>query len=378
MSLLFRVDRATVAAAAICVFVTAGCGSSPGAPAGGPGGAGGRGGGMAVPVELLTLAEKPVEQSSEFVGTVRSRKSVTVQSQVEGFITKINVKSGDRVGPGTVMFEIDAASQQALVANLESIRAARESEASFARQQAERARKLLAAGAMSQQEVDQAEALQRSTEAQVKAIEDQIRQQKNELGYSRVTAAVTGVIGDVPVRAGDRITRSTPLTTIDDNTALELYVNVPVQDASKLKPGLVVHLLDESGEVMASEHVDFVSPSVDDATQTVLVKTAISQREALRNDQFVRARLVWSTAPALTVPLVAVTRISGQYFVFVAEPGDGGKLVAKQRPVSVGTLIGNDYLVTGGLKAGDRVIVAGVQKIGDGVPVMEAPARGGR
>ena len=214
MSLLFRGDRATALAAAICVVVTAGCGSSPGAPAGGPAGAGGRGAAMAVPVELLTLAEKPVEQSSEFVGTVRSRKSVTVQSQVEGFITRINVKSGDRVVPGTVMFEIDAASQQALVANLESIRAARESEASFARQQAERARKLLAAGAMSQQEVDQAEALQRSTEAQVKAIEEQIRQQRNELGYSRVTAAITGVIGDVPVRAGDRITRSTPLTTL--------------------------------------------------------------------------------------------------------------------------------------------------------------------
>jgi len=79
----------------------------------------------------------------------------------------------------------------------------------------------------------------------------------------------------------------------------------------------------------------------------------------------------------LTVPLVSVTRISGQYFVFVAEAGPGGGLVAKQKPVSVGALVGNDYLVTGGLKAGDRVIVGGVQKIGDGAPILEGAGRGG-
>jgi multidrug efflux pump subunit AcrA (membrane-fusion protein) len=99
---------------------------------------------------------------------------------------------------GTVLFEIDDASQLAVIANLESVRAAREADAEFARQQAERAQKLLAAGAMSQQEVDQALALQRSTAATLKAIDEQIRLQKNEWGYSRVTASAAGVIGDIP------------------------------------------------------------------------------------------------------------------------------------------------------------------------------------
>jgi RND family efflux transporter MFP subunit len=375
MSLVFRVERVTVAAMALGAALAAACGSPEGTPAGGAGGSGGRGGGGAVPVEVVTLAEKPVERSSEFVGTVRSRRSVDVQSQVEGFITKIDVKSGDRVAPGTVLFEIDAASQQALVANLESVRAARESDATLARQQADRARKLLAAGAMSQQDVDQAEALQRSTEAQVKAVEDQIRQQRNELSYARITAATGGVVGDIPVRAGDRITRSTLLTTIEDNSALELYLSVPVKDAPNLKLGQTVHLLDESGAVMENERITFISPSVDDATQTVLVKTQVSPRgDGLREDQFVRARIVWSAAPALTVPLVAVTRISGQYFLFVVEPGEGGGFVARQRPVTLGPVVGNDYLVAGGVKVGDRVVVAGIQKIGDGASVAPKPA----
>jgi RND family efflux transporter MFP subunit len=360
---------------ALIALVAAACGS--GAPADGAAGGGGRGGAaMAVPVELLTLAEKSVEQSSEFVGTVRSRLSVNVQAQVEGFIRKINVKSGDRVQLGAVLFEIDDASQLAVIANLESVRAAREADATFARQQAERAQKLLTAGAMSQQEVDQALALERSTAATLKAIDEQIRLQKNEWGYSRVTASAAGVIGDIPVRSGDRITRQTLLTTIDDNTNLELYVNVPVQEATRLKVGQAVHVLDDASEVVATERIAFISPSVDDTTQTILVKTPIAARGgALRASQFVRARVVWSTAPSLTVPLVAVTRISGQYFAFVAEAGPNGGLVARQRPVTVGPLVGNDYLVLGGLKAGDKIIIAGIQKIGDGAPVAEAPAK---
>lgn len=349
------------------------CGGGSG-PAPGGGGAPGRGS-MAMPVEIITLAEKPVEQTSEFVGTLKSRRSTTVQSQMEGFLLKINVKAGDRVNPGTVLFEIDATSQEAAVASLQSVRAAREADAAFARQQAERARQLLKVGAMSQQEHDQAQTLQRTAEAQLKAVEEQIKQQRNEWSYSRVTAATAGVIGDIPVRVGDRISRATPLTTIEDNTGLELYLQVPVQEAPQLKIGLPVQLLDGAGEVTATERVSFISPSVDDNTQTVLVKTSVATRPTWRADQFVRARVVWTTRPALTVPVVAVTRISGQFFVFVAEAAGGG-LVAKQKPVGVGPMSGNDYVITSGLTAGDKVIVAGIQKIGDGAPVTAAPPSG--
>ncbi|HVQ40763.1 MAG TPA: efflux RND transporter periplasmic adaptor subunit [Vicinamibacterales bacterium] len=348
------------------------CGGAPdnaGAAAGG-----GRGRGGPVPVEIQTLVEKPVEQTSEFVGTVKSLKTTTVQSQVEGFLLKVHVKSGDRVEPGKVLFEVDASSQQAAVSSLESVRVAREADAIFARQQAERAKKLLAVGAMSQQEHDQAQTLQRTAEAQLKAVDEQLRQQKNEFGYSRVTAGAPGVIGDVPVRVGDRITKSTPLTTIEDNSGLELYLNIPVQEAVRLKLGLPVKFLDSNGAEIVTERVNFISPSVDETTQTVLVKTPAATRGgAFRSDQFVRARVIWSSAPALTVPVGAVSRISGQFFAFVAEPGDGGQLIAHLRPITVGTLANNEYLVTGGLKAGDKVIVAGTQKIGEGAPVTAAP-----
>ena len=360
-----------VALSVVVFGLAAGCGGSPAGQDAAA--AGGRGrGAMAVPVEILTLVEKPVEQTSEFVGTVKSLRTSTVQSQVEGFLLKVNVKSGERVVPGKVLFEVDASSQQSAIASLESVRAAREADAAFARQQAERAKRLLDVGAMSQQEHDQAQTLQRTAEAQLKAIDEQIKQQRNEFGYSRVTAATAGVIGDVPVRVGERITRSTVLTTIEDNSGLELYLNIPVQEGPKLKLGLPVKFLDANGAEIGTERINFISPSVDETTQTVLVKTPVARGGALRSDQFVRARVVWSSAPALTVPVGAVSRISGAFFVFVAEPGDGGTLVAHQRPITVGTLANSEYIVAGGLKAGDKVIVGGTQKVMEGALVTQA------
>ena len=355
-------DAAACLLAGMMAALAAGCGGgqTPGGPAGG-----------APPpaaVEAVTLGNAPVERTSEFVGTVKSRRSTTIQPQVDGIIRRINVTSGARVAPGTVLVEIDAERQQASVAALQSQRAARQADLGLARQQAERAKTLLDAGAGSQQEYDQAAAGLAAADAQVKAVEEQIKQQQVELGYYKVTAPTAGVVGDIPVRLGDRVTPATMLTTIDQNAGLEIYVNIPVAQATGLKPGLPLRILDEQGKVSGTYKVGFVSPSVDDATQTVLVKADV-EAGRFRTDQFVRIQVLWSTQPGLTVPVVAVNRVNGEYFAFVAEPGPNGTTVAHQRGVSLGPVRGNDYVVESGLKPGDKLIVSGIQKIVDGAPV---------
>ncbi len=347
--------------AGVVASAAAGCGGgqAPGAGAAPP----------PTPVETVTLGNSPVERTSEFVGTVKSRRSTTIQPQVDGIIRRILVTSGTRVAPGAALVEIDAERQQASVAALQSQRAARQADFGLARQQADRAKTLLDAGAGSQMEYDQAVAALAASEAQLKAIEEQIRQQQVELGYYRVTSPTAGIVGDIPVRVGDRVTSATILTTVDQNAGLEVYVNVPVADATGLKPGLPLRTLDEQGKVTGTYPVAFVSPSVDDAMQTVLVKADIPAGR-FRTDQFVRVQIVWSTQPGVTVPVVAVNRINGEYFAFVAEPNDKGVTVAHQRGVQLGPVVGNDYVVEGGLKAGDKLIVSGVQKVADGAPVQ--------
>lgn len=343
-----------------------GAAASPGGPAGG--------GPMAMGVETLTLAPRPIERSTEYVAAVRSRRSTTIQPQVEGFITAIMARPGQRVGRGTPLMQIDAGRQQAAVASLQSLRAARQADLKFAQQQAERAKKLFEAGAISAQEQEQAVTAVQTSAAQLQAVEAQIREQEVELGYHRVTAPTAGIVGDIPVRIGDRVTRSTVLTTVDENAGLELYINVPVAQATGLKPGLAVRVIDDAGQPVATSEVNFIAPSVDPATQSVLVKAPLDASVPFRTDQFVRTQLVWNSEPGLTVPLVAVTRINGQYFVYVAETGEGGALVARQRAVRLGPIVGNDYAVVGGLTAGEQLIVAGVQKLGDGMPVSTRQA----
>jgi RND family efflux transporter MFP subunit len=326
-----------------------------------------------MPVEAIALSDKPLERSSEFIASMKSRQSTTIQPQVEGLVTRIAVQSGQRVEAGALLFEIDSARQQATVGQLQSMRAMRAADVEYARQQVDRSKTLFQAGAMSQRELEQAETAVQTSQAQLAAVEQQIREQQVELGYYKVTSPNAGVVGDIPVRPGDRVTEATILTTVDANSVLELYINVPVQQAPELKMGLPVRILDEKGQVVATNRVTFISPTVEDATQTVLAKAALAEgRGQFRADQFVRVRVIWRTDPGLTVPVTAVTRINAQYFVYIVEK-NGEQTVARQRSVQLGDMIGNDYVVISGLKPGEQLIVSGIQKIGDGAPVMVGP-----
>jgi RND family efflux transporter MFP subunit len=320
-------------------------------------------------VKTVVLEAKPIPQSSEFVATIRSLRSTTVQPQVEGIVRQVFVRAGDRVGAGQPLIQIDPDKQQATNTVTESQRASREADLAFAKQQLARMQKLFEAGAVSRAELEQAETAQKTAEAQLAAVQSQIRENQVELQYYRVTAPSAGMVGEVVIRQGDRVTPSTVITTIDQPEGLEAYINVPLERAMDLKPGLTVELLDSDGEVIATNPISFIAPRADDATQSVLVKATLKQMPpAIRVMQYVRARIVWSNEPTLAVPIVAVSRLAGQHFVFVAEQGQQGA-VARQKPITVGEVSGEEYVVLGGLMPGERVIVSNVQKLGDGAPV---------
>jgi RND family efflux transporter MFP subunit len=350
------------------LLALAGCNRG-GAPAAG-GGAQGRGGPPpAAGVTIVTLQDTPIELSSDFISTVRSLNSTTIQSQVDGRVTKIFVKSGDQVRAGTPLVQIDPEKEVATLRNTESQRAAREADVTYWKSQVERLQALLKAGAISQNEFDSAQHSLDAAQANLAALDAQVREGRVQLQYYKVTAPTPGVVGDIAIREGDRITTSTLITTVDDKAGLEAYIQVPVDRAPELKIGLPTQILDVDGKVVAQNPISFVSPRADPATQTVLAKALLRQTPPdMKIQQFVKIRVIWRSVPALTIPITAVTRVNGQYFCFIAEAANGG-LVARQHPVQIGEVHGNDYVVTGGLKAGDRLIVGGIQKIGDGAPV---------
>lgn len=358
------VQKAVLAVALALAGVTLACSTnSPQNPqAGAPPG---------MPVKVQEARAVPISDATEYVATVKSRDSTVIMPQVEGQITQIFVHSGDRVEAGKPLMEIDPLKQQATVKSQESARAAQQANLSWAKQQYDRSKGLYGAGVVSKQDLDQAKAALDAAQAQMEALDAQVREQEVQLHYFKVVAPRGGIVGDVPVRVGDRVTTTTQLTTVDQPGSLEAYVYVPIEHSAQLKMNLPVQVVDSDGKVLANTRVSFISPQVDNSTQTVLLKARIANgNDALRQSQFVRARVVFGTHQNPEIPILAVSRLAGQYFAFVAEPQNGGSFVARQKPLKIGQTIGNDLEVQDGIKPGDKVIVSGTQFLQDGAPVI--------
>src|SRR5262249_33360387 len=207
-----------------------------------------------------------------------------IMHQVEGQITQIFVHSGDRISSGASLMEIDPLKQQATVRSQESVREAQQAQLNWAKQQFERTQGLSAAGVVSKQDLDQAKATRDAAQAQMDSLDAQVREQEVQLKYFKVVAPRSGIVGDIPVRVGDRVTTTTQLTTVDQPGSLEAYVFVPIERSGQLRMNLPVQILDSSGKVLADSHITFISPQVDNTTQTVLVKARIAnENDALRH-----------------------------------------------------------------------------------------------
>src|SRR6266480_6737286 len=339
----------SIAFLAFTAFISSGCTTTEAKP----------GASQAMPVKVQTISLSPVPRQDEYVATVKSRRSATIQPQVDGTLTKILVKSGDHVRAGQVLMTIDPLKQQATVDQQRSTVAQKKAIFDYNQQEVARQRGLYEGGVTSKQSYDYAVQAFENSKADLDAAKSAVVTQERQLAYYDLTAPFNGVVGDVPVHIGDYVSPQTLLTTVDENADLEAYIYIPTERASDIRMGLPVQVVTSSGEPIEKTKVDFISPQVDNALQGVLVKAPVhAPLDRFRNAQLVKARVVWSTSPAPTVPVLAITRIGGQPFVYVADSSGNGS-VAKQRAVVLGDTVGNDYAVNAGLKPGDKVIVSG-------------------
>ena len=324
-----------------------------------------------MPVQVRVATSAKIPDTTEYLSILKSRHSAAINPLVEGQITKIFVKSGDRANAGTPLLQIDPLKQEATVSIQEASRMAQEANLRYAKISLERAQKLHDAGVISKQELDNAQTGYDAAMAQLKALDEQVKQQKVELHYYSVSSPMDGIVGDIPVHVGDRVTVATLLTTVDEPGALEAYIYVPAEKARNLKLGLPVRLFDGAGNTVSETSITFVSPQVDTDTQTVLAKAAVQNpKSKVRIAQQVRAQITWGIHDGPVIPVLAVQRINGEFFAFVAV-NEGKGTVARQRLVKVGDTVGNDFVVLDGLKLGEHVVVSGTQFLQDGMPVTE-------
>lgn len=325
---------------------------------------------QAMPVKVSPVSLSPVPTSDTYVTTIKGRRSATMQPQVDGNLTRIFVKSGDMVKSGQILMQIDPLKQSATVQSQQGTQAQKKALYDYNKIELDRQKKLYEAGVVSRDAFDQATQAYENSKADYEANAALTTTQQQQLAYYQIRAPFTGVVGDVPVHVGDYVSSSTVLTTVDENVDLEAYIYIPTERAGQIRTGLPVDILDTDGNSLVKSTINFLSPQVDNGLQSILAKAPIPRgTKGLRTQQLVKARVTWSSNPTPVVPVLAVTRIGGQTFVFVAAAKDGG-YAAHQVPVTLGEAIGNTYPVVEGLHPGDKVIVSGLQFLQDGAPVQ--------
>jgi multidrug efflux pump subunit AcrA (membrane-fusion protein) len=373
------------------------------------------GGPMAVPVTLAAVEEAPVSSSSEFLAQVSSDHATTIMPQVDGKITRVLVDDGSQVRAGQPLFQLDARREAGTVTSLSAAasatakeqgviqattqglvqeRAAVMTDLAFNQKQLARMQELATTDSVAAQDVDRYQATVQQLKDRVASLSANIRSQQvrleqlrsaerqaiatrnsaaANLDYYTIRAPYGGQIGEVTARVGDTVSTSTLLTTLTATDRTEVAVAIPADYLSHLTPGTLITLRNGLDEEVAQAHIFFVSPQVDPAAQTVLVKAKVNNaRGSLRVDQKLRARLVWGERRELTAPVTAVTRMGGQTFLYVAEATPKkGIYKAHLRPVTLGEIHGERVVVTSGLKPGQTLVTAGTMKLQEGVSVMD-------
>jgi len=325
---------------------------------------------QAMPVKTLSVTIAPVEQSSEYVATIKSRRSATLQPQVSGRLLQIRARSGEHVKAGQALMDIDAQPQLATVQAQRATEQQKKALYDFNTIEVERQRKLFDAGVTSRDTYDQAQQSFNNTKADYESAVALRKTQEEQLAYYTIRAPFDGIVGDIPVHVGDYVSSSTMLTTVDEIGDLEAYIYVPTDRSTQVGLGLAVELSDTSGKLLEKTKIDFVSPQVDPTLQGILVKAPVhATPEIVRNAQLIKARVIWSTTQMAVIPVLAVTRLGGQAFVYVVQQ-ENGHTMARQVPVTLGETVGNAYSISSGLNQGDKVIVSSTQFLVNGMPVV--------
>ena len=343
-------------------------------------------------METATAAPQVVAAQEWLTGTVRPATAATVRARIGGVLERIAVRAGDRVSAGDVLAVLDGRETAARLAQAEAavrvaeaargeVAAARAEAAAartLARLDVERARPLRAREALTQADLDSAEARFAAAEARVAAVEAQAASAEARItaaqaalgearllhGYATIPAPFAGVVVERHAEVGDLLAPGAAVVEIEDPASLRLEVAVPESLASRAAPGAVLRARVPAAGLEADAVVAEVIHAVDPASRTVLAKLALPADPALRRGQFGRAALALPGTPTLSVPAAAVVRRGQLDLVFTAADGRA-RLVL----VRTGETVDGRTIIRAGLSAGDTVVVAPPPGLQDGAPL---------
>ena len=322
-------------------------------------------------VDVVEVTPQSYQVTETLSGRVSAYRVAEIRPQVSGIILKRYFEEGTRVKAGDKLYQIDPTLYQANLESAKANLAVAEANAYSARLRADRYAELSKKSAISRQDVDDSAAQAKQAEAQIKAARAAVQTAQVNLGYTEITAPISGVISRSNITEGALVSaqQATPLTVIRQVSPVYVDVQAPAIKVMGMKkddvsPDVMLELQDGS-KFDETGTIQFADVGVDEGTGTVNVRSLFANQDGLLlPGMFVRARIASDQIDdAILIPQKAVTRNpDGSTTVLVVDDTDTVQL----RPVVVTRAVDNQWVVTSGLSEGQRVIVAGLQKVQPG------------
>lgn len=332
-------------------------------------------------VVVTNVIQKDVPIFSEWVGTTVGFVDARIRPRVQGYLLKQTYEDGATVKAGQLLFLIDDRDYKAALDQAEGTLARQRANLQKNKLDLDRYKPLAAEGAVSRQELDNAEQATRASQAEVQSAQAAVEVAKLNLGWTRVLSPIDGIAGIAPVQIGDLVTPTTILTTVSQVNPIKVNCQISEQEYLRYANAIKEHeqtgrakeepdlqLILSNGTIYPYiGHVYRVNRQVDVQTGTIEVQGIFPNPEAiLRPGQYAKVRSAVETRPkALLVPQRAVQETQGQYQVAVV--GSDNKVTMKN--VKPGDRVGNLWIITQGLSPGERVVTEGLQKVTDGMEV---------
>lgn len=337
-------------------------------------------------VKAAEVVQRDVDVGGELTATLRGYEDIEIRARVEGYLKSVDYREGSEVKKGQLLFTIDDQPYKAKLAEAKGTLARAQSSLAKADMDVKRFRPLAEQRAISQAELDNAVAAQRSATAQVEAEKANVEKASLDLGYCRITAPLDGLVGQAQRKVGDLVGKGEPtlLTTVSSIDPIRVSVNLPealyLKNAEKLPPGGApipdkptaerpgAELVLSDGSVYPERgYIVLVDRAVDPQTGTLRADLAFKNpKKLLRPGLYGKVRYAAEKRPgALLVPQRAVNEIQGQFSVVVVSAE--GK--AEPRTVKVGPRFGSLWIIDDGVKPGEKVIVEGANRVQAGMAV---------
>ncbi len=365
--------RSVVFVAACAILAVPACTQKKGAKSQGP---------MEVPV--VTVAPENASVYFEFVGQVYGAADVEIRARVNGVLEGIHFQEGSAIQKGTLLYTIDPQELEQKLQEAKAQLAEAQTVLVRAKSDVDRYRPLAEMKAVSQRELDQAEAQYGVAQQQVESGKAAVRLAQINLGYATISAPITGTIGMTKAKVGDYVGQApNPIVlntisqidpvrvhfSISEAQYLELVKSFKADPKQKKRADMPLELVLSDGSIHPQRgHIAFADRQIDSTTGSLLLEAEFPNPDKiLRPGQYAKVRVIGEERKnVLLVPQRAVAELQGIFQLGVVQPDNKVDV----RTVKLGPQINDRWVIEEGLSAGDRVIVEGLQQLRPGMQVV--------